>query len=305
MDEATCYRRVHPMSDDVYTPIRTSLDDKRLMEWSLVLSSASIAHRLERTSFGGALIVHTHDAGRAEALLADYDAEEHRPRPAPPPPPPDYGFTPAALITAAALLAFHSATGPRAANSVWFLRGTARAERIVHGEIWRAVTALTLHADLAHVAANAVFCALFGTALCRAHGPGVGLGILLAAGAVGNLLNAVFHGWAHSAVGASTAIFGGLGALAAIRVAQRRAGGAIAPWRAWAPLAAALALLAWLGTSPESDVTAHLLGFAAGVALGGAASLLDRPPALLVQIGLEILSAAIIVGSWLVAFSKG
>jgi membrane associated rhomboid family serine protease len=291
------------MIENEHTPIRTSHDDNLLLEWSLVLSSASIAHRLERTSLGAALIVHTEDAARAQALLADYDAEEHRPRPAPPPPPPDYGFTPAALITAVALLAFHSVTGERVANSVWFLRGTARAERIVHGEIWRTVTALTLHADFAHVAANAVFCALFGTALCRALGPGVGLAILLAAGAGGNLLNAIFHGWAHSAVGASTALFGGLGALGALQLARRRR--AETSWRAWAPLAAALALLAWLGTSPESDVIAHLLGFASGIALGGAASRLDRPPSVAIQIGLEILSVAVVVGCWLVAFSKG
>ena len=99
------------MADDAYTLLRTSDDEERLLEWSLVLSSASIVHRLERTTLGAALIVHADDAARANALLADYDAEELRPRPAPPPPPPDYGFTPAALITAAGLLAFHFVTG--------------------------------------------------------------------------------------------------------------------------------------------------------------------------------------------------
>jgi membrane associated rhomboid family serine protease len=290
------------MADEPYTLLRTSNDHDRLREWSLVLSSAAIVHRLESSTVGAALIVHADDAARAEALLADYDAEERRARPAPAPPPPDYGFTPAALLCAAALLAFHAVTGERAANSAWFLRGAGGAERIVHGEIWRAVTALTLHADFAHVAANAVFCGIFGTALCRAVGPGVGLAILLAAGAAGNFVNALFHGWAHSAVGASTAIFGGLGALGALQLARRRR--AEPSWRAWAPLAAALALLAWLGTSPESDVVAHLLGFAAGVALGGVASRLDRPPPLAVQIALEILAAAVVVGSWLAAFSR-
>jgi membrane associated rhomboid family serine protease len=291
------------MTDETHTVVRQGNDERRLHEWSLVLSSASIAHRLERTALGGVLVVDRRDATRAHELLADYDEEERRPRPAPPPAPPDYGFTAAALIAAAALLAFHAVTGERAARSPWFERGAARAERILDGEIWRAVTALTLHADIAHVAANAVFCAVFGTALFRAVGPGVGLWLLLVAGAGGNLLNALLHGWAHSAVGASTAIFGGLGALGALQLARRRR--AETSWRAWAPLAAAFALLAWLGTAPESDVVAHLLGFAVGGVLGTAAALLDRPPRAIVQIGLEIAAVAVVVACWAIALVSG
>ena len=45
------------------------------------------------------------------------------------------------------LLAFFAVTGPRAAGADWFAAGASDAERVLHGEWWRTITALTLHAD--------------------------------------------------------------------------------------------------------------------------------------------------------------
>ena len=64
-------------------------------------------------------------------------------------------------------------------------------------------------------------------------------------------------------VGASTAVFGALGAVAALQARdpeQRR--------RAWAPLGAGVALLAFLGTGKRADFAGHFCGFLAGVLLG-------------------------------------
>ena len=59
------------------------------------------------------------------------------------------------------------------------------------------VTALTLHADLAHVLANALACVLLVTAVGRSLGAGVGLWLMLLAGAGGNALTALAHGAHH------------------------------------------------------------------------------------------------------------
>jgi membrane associated rhomboid family serine protease len=286
--------------EEIELVVRRAPERKPIDEWSLVLAAESIDHRVDATRDGYALVVGEHSAARAERLLAGYDAENAAPRP-PPPPAPEYGRTAGAVVLAAALVAFHAATGARTDDSWWFERGSASALRIVDGELWRAVTALTLHADLGHVAANAAALAVFGTALLRAVGPGVGLWLLLASGTAGNLLNAFLHGSGHIAVGASTSVFGGLGALGSLGLIRRRH--ANRGWRAWMPLFAALGLLAWLGSGKESDVVAHLLGFLAGVVLGAPVALLSEPPGFAAQLALSCAAALAVVACWMLAFA--
>jgi membrane associated rhomboid family serine protease len=91
--------------------------------------------------------------------------------------------------------------------------------------------------------------------------------MILFAGILGNLANAALFQYGHNSIGASTAVFGAVGFLAAYQlhrkikvVDQRR--------KAWLPLAGGLALLAFLGAGAQSDLTAHLFGFLAGIFLG-------------------------------------
>ena len=132
----------------------------------------------------------------------------------------------------------------------WFERGSADADRILIGELWRTVTALTLHANLAHVLSNAVGIALFLAALSSMLGPGLASALVLLAGAGGNLVNSLVHGSAHVSIGASTAVFGAVGMLGGLALA-RRGRRKIPGRRAWVAVAAALALLALLGTGGE------------------------------------------------------
>lgn len=254
--------------------LRVTTDRARADEWSLVLASAGLEARLEWSLRGYAVVVDDADAARGRALLDAYDAE-NRPAPAPPPPP-EYGSTRVAVAAAVLLAAGFVLTGPREDGAVWFERGAADAARLGAGEWWRSVTALTLHADFPHILANAATLCIFGSSLCGLVGPGVGLWLMLIAGSGGNLITAAVHGARHSAVGASTAIFGGIGALAGIQLVWRRRGARVSAWRVWAPVAAGLGLLAFLGTAPQSDVLAHLFGFALGAVLG-AALVLVRP----------------------------
>jgi membrane associated rhomboid family serine protease len=263
----------------VSQPLRITLDRRRADDWALALASAGIDSRLDQSSNGYTVIVRESDWSRANAVVAAFEAE-NPPRPMPAASPGIEQTSYGAAVVAVLLCAFFVVTGPRGGEPYWFERGAAVASRIAAGEIWRTVTALTLHADFPHILTNAATLVLFGTSLCGLIGAGSAVWLMLISGAAGNWLTAALHGAPHSAVGASTGIFGGIGGLAALELMRRRRGAAVSAWRAWAPIAAGLALLGFLGTSPQSDVLAHLFGFAVGALLGVSAfelqSLRDR-----------------------------
>jgi membrane associated rhomboid family serine protease len=242
-------------------------------EAALVLESSGLHPLVLGGSDGFALLVPPEEATAARHALAAFERENAA---GPPPPPPAPVLDPRAIAHAlavvAALLAFFLVTGPRRADGMWFARGAADAAKVVGGEPWRAITALTLHADLGHAVGNAVAGALFLAGVFRVFGFGVGAALVLVAGAAGNLWNAAARAGPHEVVGASTAVFGALGVLAgrALRVGRvhGRRGRA-----AFVPLAAALALLAMIGSAGErTDIWAHALGLAAGVPLGAGAA---------------------------------
>lgn len=289
------------MSDDAPQAVRHAAARRRVEDWALVLTATGIDARIDWSpSHGYLLIVAAADAERARAALDAYDAE-NRARPAAPPPP-AYGPTVAATGITVLLCLLFVVTGPRIDGHPWFDAGAADAARLRAGEWWRAVTALTLHADFPHVFSNAIALLVFGTALCMLVGPGSGGWLLLLAGTGGNLLNSALRGAPHRAIGASTAIFGALGALAAIRVVQRRRGAAVATWRAWAPLAAALALLGFLGASEHTDILAHLFGFLVGALLGAVlATIRPEPFAPRTQHALLAAAALVVVLAWWLA----
>jgi rhomboid protease GluP len=249
------------------TAVRVTADRQRADEWAVVLAAAGIPHWQRHRLDGWALVVPADDAATALATLAAYDEENARDEggPVAPSRPP----TITGAVVALLLIGFFAITGPRAGRSAWFAHGSADAARMLAGEWWRAVTALTLHADAPHLAGNALACALLVTAVCRQLGPGLGLGLLLLAGTGGNALTALAHGGGHVSVGASTATFGALGILAALRIATPRRLGR----RMWVVIAASLALLALLGTGPDADILAHLFGLLVGAGLGLATAL--------------------------------
>src|SRR5216684_3518249 len=211
-------------------------------EWAYVLTALGILHELRAEPGGVSVAVLPEDAPAAEAALAAHDAERSRPAPRPQP---EYGRSFLWLAYAALLGSFHLATGPRDERVVWFARGSSDAEAFLRGEWWRAVTALTLHADYAHAAGNIVVGAVLLWALARRIGP---------------------------AAAAWIALFAALGALALLQAVARRRMALLA-------LGAGSALLGLLGTGQNADLFAHLFGFAAGGALGAiAAPLARRPP---------------------------
>ncbi len=296
-----------------YTAIGPYHHERALREAALVLSSMSIPHVAHRSSAGGMLLVHDTDYDRAREHLDRYEEEN---RNFPPPRAverPRYGGWPLVAAAFAALVIFAIVTGPVASPSgAWFQRGASVASKVLGPEPLRAVTALTLHADGAHVFGNLLSGAVFGRGVERRLGPGgAGLGIL-ASGALGNVANAAFHalrGQEHASIGASTAVFGAVGMLAATQLVlgstrvETPAGE-----RHWthyaAPFVGGLALLGALGASPDSDVWAHGFGFLAGLLVALPFALVARKRRAtnpFAQAAMGLAAIGTVVGSWVVA----
>jgi rhomboid protease GluP len=281
--------------------IRVAADPHRADGWSFVLEALGIPHRVLDTAMGRAIVVDSLVAQKASAALVESDREaaEAAVQEAPAP---DSGPSTVGVALAVGLVCFFLVTGPRGATH-WFGAGSAIAELIVRGEWWRAVTALTLHADLGHVAGNGAALIIFVSALGRWLGRGVALALVLWSGFAGNLLNAYIHGAHHNSIGASTAAFGALGILGGLQFVRRYRFTARMDRRrrAMTAIAACLGMFAMIGVGEraEIDVLAHVAGLGAGLATGTVAGLLLRRPVRpLLQWLLVAASAAVVAGCW-------
>jgi len=281
--------------------VRTTASPHRADEWALVLAAEGLQPRVVRAPGGFAIEVAADEAERAFAALAAYAHENRAERvPAAAHAEPPLDLT-AGMVIACLLLVCFAVSGPRDPRTPWFAHGSADSERILEGEAWRTVTALTLHADTGHVLGNALAGTLFVGAVCSSLGFGVGSALVLASGAAGNGVNALLRGPGYRSVGASTAIFGAVGILGTLGVRRRQLRG-LRGRRALAPAAAALALLAMLGTGDRADLSGHLLGLLAGALLGASVAPLARAlPGAAGQSALAAGALAVLLACWTAA----
>jgi rhomboid protease GluP len=236
-------------------------------ERALVLSAIGIAAQTAWDGEAWLLLVPQDDAQNARTQLTRY-SRENPPRRALPAEP----LSPDAWLGSAFYLGVLLLVATLAARAVfavdWWDAGALVTPAVRSGEWWRALTALTLHADLAHLLGNLGFGAVFGYFAAQLLGPGVAWLTIVGAAAAANYGNAWIQPLSHSSVGASTAVFAALGLLAAYAWRRRRAEGGRWAFR-WAPLIAGVVLLAFTGTGGErTDVMAHLTGFVFGAAAG-------------------------------------
>jgi len=213
------------------------------------------------------------DAGYAARHLLQYEAENRPPPPAPPPPR-VYGYAWVGCAAYVAMLlgvAFVLSNGLVRLDA--FDLGELDAGRVQAGQWWRAWTALTLHLDGPHLAANLTAGVWFGYLAARQMGSGTAWLLIVTGAAAANLLEGLLGPAEHRAVGASTAVFSALGAMSAYSWRERFA--LPQRWaRRWGPLVAGVILLGWTGSAGEgTDVVAHLAGFAMGALLGATAAL--------------------------------
>ena len=233
---------------------------------ALALAAVGIDCSLVADDRAVALYVSSAEAEDARRQLGHYESENTpvvRPRFKPT----THGID-AALAYCAVLLFFFGAERRHALSVDWTVIGAAQAGLIRDGAWWRTFTALSLHADPLHLLSNLASGVIFGILVAQLLGSGLAWLAILLAGALGNALNALVQSPEHTAIGASTAIFGALGILSGYMRRSR-----VVPWRGglrrWAPLAGGVMLLVFLGFSGErTDIGAHVAGFATGGVMG-------------------------------------
>lgn len=281
--------------------VASSRDRARCLELRLVLDAAGIPSEVAFDDGWWLLRVRAEDVTVAWAELRAYREENppSAPRPAAPAPS-QRGAGAGCVAYALTLLAVTLLAGRYAFGHDWFALGRLQAGRVLAGDWWRPVTALTLHGDAGHLSANLVFGGLFGALAGAAYGGGVAWLAILLGGALGNALNALVQAPTHASIGASTAVFAALG-LVVIHAFRYRHTLPPTPLRRWSPLVGGVLLLAYTGTGGErTDVVAHLTGFLAGLALGiplarARAATLGRA---VLQSGAGALAFALVVLCW-------
>jgi membrane associated rhomboid family serine protease len=305
----------HDADDNSWRPVPskygTSLTRHQAKSWALVLDSRSIPCCIESVESGWLLLVPEQQFESARRELRLFEEANFN---WPPPLPVPRHLIKNTLPTISVLLllaTFYnlSLIGislPEHGILDLYELGAAHAARIREGQWWQCVTALTLHSGPVHLISNLSIGGTFIILLCRELGSGTAWSLLLASGTLGNLINAWVQSPDHRSVGASTAVFGAVGILAALSMVRYRHH----LQRRWfVPIAAGMSLLAILGTEgKQTDLGAHLFGFVTGVVFGMAAEFLvgkyGRPGAIL-NILLAVLSGALVVAAWWAAIELG
>ena len=240
---------------------------RQAMDWSLVLASQDIPTTIlgpDTTNQWG-LLVSPEDYERALSAIRQFRHENQGWSWRRDVPWPKTGFHSGSVVWCiflAAALAFASLKRP-----VLFAEGRMDSLAVFRGEWWRLFTAVTLHADLAHLMGNLTFGVLFlGLAMAR-YGPGNALLAGLLSGAAGNLAGLFFYSHPYFGVGASGMMMGAVGLLGVHAVSVWRVYPKAAKYMLSGIITAALVFILF-GTNPSSDVIAHFGGFVAGTLLG-------------------------------------
>jgi rhomboid protease GluP len=222
------------MTDLVEVGRSKTLADAR--QQVLVLAAVGIECHLRRADRDVGLYVASTDVEQAVQELACSERENLPSGQRPLPARPARHAVDAALAYCAVLLFFFGAERRHALSVDWAAIGAAQAGLIRDGAWWRTFTALSLNADLLHLMSNLASGVIFGIFVAQILGSGLAWLTILLAGALGNSFNALVQSPEHTAIGASTGIFGALGILSGYMRRSR-----VVPWRGglrrWAPLA--------------------------------------------------------------------
>jgi rhomboid protease GluP len=279
---------------------------RQAMDWSLVLASQGIEHVIEHNETTEAhdwsLMVSETDYAQALAHIHQYRLENLHWRWCRPVIQPGLFFDWSCLGWVLLVIFFFFWSETRAD-----LRTVGRMDgfTLAHGEWWRVFTATWLHADLAHLAGNVVFGFLFLGLVMGRYGPGIGLLAAYFAGVGGNLITWLVYGETQRGLGASGVVMGALGlfTIQSFTILKQRNGNALRLFAS--AILAGLLLFVFLGTSPGTDVVAHLGGFICGLLLGSLLALLPQTAQRSgINLAAAILLAALTVVPWWCAFTR-
>jgi rhomboid protease GluP len=271
--------------------------------WSLVLTARDVPHKILHSVYGYRIAVPPDHENLAARELEKYE-NENRAWPLRLEVTPWYPNAQSTLWTMLILTAIFSISFSENWRERLIAIGSGDVDSILRdGQWWRLITALTLHADPPHLLGNMMIGGLLMVWLCSLLGTGLGWGIVLLSGILGNLTNAMVHGEAHSSIGFSTVVFGALGVIIALQTLSARR---FSLRDRVIPLGAGLALLGFLGTQGErTDLGAHLFGFMSGLILGlltGQILKTSGLPCLKMDHIVGIITCLVPILAWLIAF---
>ncbi|MDX1951820.1 MAG: rhomboid family intramembrane serine protease [Verrucomicrobiota bacterium] len=259
----------NPLSPLAPEPIETGIparSKRQAMDWSLVLASQEIPTRIEQVERDKwLLLVPENDLPRALESIRLYRLENRgwawRQRM----PGAEIDIHWAVIPFGLLLIFFHLFS----TDSRWSLSSSGQMDSLLvkAGEWRRLITAIFLHADIAHLAANVTFGFLtLGLAMAR-FGPGNALLATLFAGIFGNLCGLFFYTKPYVGLGASGMMMGSLGLIAVHSAGLWKQSRKAARY-ILSGVSAGFLLFVLFGLNPASDVLAHAGGFVAGVLLG-------------------------------------
>ncbi|WP_194500001.1 rhomboid family intramembrane serine protease [Cerasicoccus arenae] len=245
---------------------------KRAKEHGLVILAMRLSYDLVPGEEGGFYL--WVDEGEREAIFEQLDKYRRENKNWPPRVfaalPNDQPSSPLTLLAYALVL-----TAFFVAQTEWpnFERqGVSVNRSIFSSDQWQLpMTALTLHGGLGHLVSNIVSGVCFGLLINCRFGAGLAWTLFVLSGYFGNLCNAWFY-WPgrHASLGASTAIFGALGMLVGHALASQFTTAELMSLKHRAiPFAAGVIILLLTGFGGgNTDVMAHVFGFAVGIPLG-------------------------------------
>ena len=241
-------------------PARTQ---RQAMDWSLVLTSQEIETTITHEENWALLVVEA-DYERALAAIELYRRENR-------------GWTWRQKLPGTGLIFHWGSIAPCLLLIALFVvsrtngmalkeLGVMDSQAVSHGQWWRLFTAISLHADAAHLIANVTTgFLLFGMAMAR-YGAGPALLATFLAGAGGNVAGFLVYPEPHRSLGASAMVMGALGLLAVEGIAAWRTTRATHLIRRGA--AAAFLVLVLMGFAEGTDIVAHVGGFFCGAIIG-------------------------------------
>jgi rhomboid protease GluP len=141
------------------------------------------------------------------------------------------------------------------------LLGMKINELIIQGQLWRLVTPVFLHGSFLHIAFNMYALFVFGPGLERQYGHGRFLALYFLSGFAGNVFSFLFS--PAPSLGASTAIFGLLGAEGVFFYRNREVYGKIGQ-RALINIITVAVINLVIGLSPGIDNWGHIGGLIGG-----------------------------------------
>ena len=251
-----------------------SADAQVALEWCAVLASQKIDFDLSREGELWLFIISPGSFATAEKNISEYENERdffyrHIQELDALPEPLRIVKSLPFIFCGFCLVFFFIITGPSSSDSDFFTQGMLSPKAFFkQGEWWRTITSLTLHADYSHLLGNVLFLCVFATVAATQAGIGASLFFIFMAGVFGNLSTiSLFGENSYNSIGASTAVFGALGIIAILSLLREK------PKRSFfknniLPLISGVALLAFTGTAPGADITAHLFGFLWGLGFG-------------------------------------